>query len=69
MNIDRKRIAPRSMWLQADFVVEESLKALRTGKLFVVPGWRYRWVVNLSSILPIPLRLMLESAASRRRRR
>jgi short-subunit dehydrogenase len=69
MNIDRTRIAPRVMWLQADFVVEESLRALPTGKLFVVPGWRYRWVVNLSSILPIPLRLMLERVASRGKRR
>ena len=69
MNIDRTRIAPRVMWLRADFVVEESLKALRSGTLFVVPGWRYRWVVNLSSILPIPLRLMLERAASSRKKR
>jgi uncharacterized protein len=68
MNIERMRIAPRSMWLRADFVVEESLRALHSGKLFVVPGWRYRWVVNLSSILPIPLRLLLERAASRRKR-
>jgi short-subunit dehydrogenase len=69
MNVDRMRIAPRAMWLRADFVVEESLRALRSGKLFVVPGWRYQWIVNLSSILPIPLRLMLERAASRRRSR
>ena len=69
LNIDRMRIASRAMWLRADFVVEESLRELRSGKLFVVPGWRYRWIVNLSSILPIPLRLMLERAASRRRRR
>jgi short-subunit dehydrogenase len=68
MNIGRMRIAPRTMWLRADFVVEQSLKALHSGKLFVVPGWRYRWVVNLSSILPIPLRLLLERAASRQRR-
>ena len=69
MNIDRMRIAPRPMWLQADFVVDESLRALRSGKLFVVPGWRYQWIVNLSSILPIPLRLLLEKAASRRKAR
>jgi short-subunit dehydrogenase len=69
MNIDRMRIASRAMWLRADFVVEESLRALRAGSLFVVPGWRYRWIVNLSSILPIPIRLMLERAASRRSRR
>jgi short-subunit dehydrogenase len=68
MNLDRMSIASRSMWLRADFVVEESLKALATGRLFVVPGWRYRLIVNLSSILPIPLRLVLERAASRRKR-
>jgi short-subunit dehydrogenase len=69
MSVDRMRIASRPMWLRADFVVEESLRALRSGKLFVVPGWRYQWIVNLSSILPIPIRLLLERAASRRRSR
>jgi len=66
MNIDRMRIASRAMWLSAEFVVEESLKALATDRLFVVPGWRYRAIVNLSSILPIPLRLALERAATPR---
>lgn len=69
MNIDRTRIASPPMWLRTDFVVEESLRALRSGKLFVVPGWRYRWIVNLGSILPIPVRLLLERAASRRKSR
>lgn len=68
MNIDRMRIASRAMWLSAEFVVEESLNALESGRLFVVPGWRYRLIVSLSSILPIPLRLALERVAARRRR-
>jgi short-subunit dehydrogenase len=68
MNIDRMRIASRAMWLPAEFVVEKSLKALESGRLFVVPGWRYRLIVNLSSTLPIPLRLALERMTARRRR-
>lgn len=69
MNIDRMRIASRAMWLPAEVVVEESLRALATGRLFVVPGWRYRMIVNLSSILPIPLRLAAERAMTPRKRK
>lgn len=67
MNIDRMRIASRAMWLPPERVVGDSLRALKSGRLFVVPGWRYRLIVNLSAILPIPLRLALESMAARRR--
>jgi short-subunit dehydrogenase len=67
LNIDRKNVAGPSMWLQADDVVEESLKALPKGKLFVVPGWRYKAVVGLLSVLPAPLRLAIEARASRQR--
>lgn len=67
MKIDRMRIASRAFWLRADFVVDESLKALPGGRLFVIPGWRYKMVVNLISSLPLPLRLLFESKASRAR--
>jgi len=62
--IDRKKIAPSSMWLAPELVVDESLKALGSGKLFVVPGWRYRALVGIISVLPIWLRLALEAAGS-----
>jgi short-subunit dehydrogenase len=56
-HIDRKSMAPPSLWLRAEFVVDESLRALPRGKLIVVPGWRYKAIVALLSTLPTPLRL------------
>ena len=56
--------APPSLWLQPEFVVEESLKALKRGKLIVVPGWKYKAIVSLVSKLPTPLRLAFEAAGS-----
>jgi short-subunit dehydrogenase len=66
MHVDRKGLAPSSLWLRAEFVVDESLKALPRGKLFVVPGWRYQAIVALVSKLPTPLRLAFETAGSKR---
>jgi short-subunit dehydrogenase len=67
MNIDRERIAARPFWLQADHVVSESLKALPSGRLFVIPGWRYKLIVNLISTCPPFLRLAVGDYLSRRR--
>jgi uncharacterized protein len=67
MNVDRKSIAPASLWLRAEYVVDESLKALHRGKLLVVPGWRYKAIVALVSELPTPLRLAFEAAGSKGR--
>jgi uncharacterized protein len=55
MGVDRKRI-PDGFWMSADDVVEASLSGLDEGRLFVVPGWRYRAIVVLSKILPQALR-------------
>ena len=63
-HIDRNSMARPSFWLQPEHVVDESLKALRQGKLFVVPGWRYKAIVALLSTLPAPLRLALEAAGT-----
>jgi len=52
---------PTSMWMPADFVVEESLRGLERGKLFVIPGWRYKLLVALGTRLPILLKLALQS--------
>lgn len=68
LHVDRRAVAPPSLWLATDFVVEESLKALARGQLFVIPGWRYRLFVSLASKLPTSLRLALEAAGSRRQR-
>jgi hypothetical protein len=35
-------LIPRSLWMNADDVVEASLQGLARGQLIVVPGWKYR---------------------------
>ena len=62
MGIEREKLAPRSMWLSAEEVVTASLEGLRTGKLFVVPNWRYRLLVAIATKLPASLRVFLESS-------
>lgn len=64
LGVERSRVAPASLWLQPESVVDESLKALQRGKLMVVPGWRYKAIVALVSKLPTPLRLAFETAGS-----
>jgi hypothetical protein len=53
--MDRNLIAKR-MWLRAEDVVEASLGGLDRGDLFVVPGWRYKFLVRLLAIVPNGLR-------------
>ncbi|HUY93675.1 MAG TPA: SDR family oxidoreductase [Terracidiphilus sp.] len=57
LQLDRKSIAPRWAWLSAERVVDDSLKGLAQGKLFVVPGWQYKAVVALLSTMPNWLRV------------
>jgi short-subunit dehydrogenase len=64
----RRDVIPGWLWRSADFVVEESLKGLEKGKLFVVPGWPYKAAVILSKLLPVGLRLRLESSSPHKRR-
>lgn len=54
MGVDRAK-HPRWMWLEAGFVVGESLRHLR--KLYVVPDWKYQLFVALWTKLPAGLRL------------
>ena len=51
LDLDRGAI-PRSLWLSAEKVVDDSLRGLERGKLFVVPGWRYRLLLAIIGILP-----------------
>lgn len=62
-------LVPASLWLDADYVVAESLRALDTGQLFVVPGVRYRWFVRFYPHLPRWLRHRLAEQAGRRMKR
>ena len=48
---DRKQV-PASWWTPAERVVDASLEGLRRGKLFVVPGWRYKFIVALLRLMP-----------------
>jgi uncharacterized protein len=51
LKVDRGEI-PGPWWMPAEDVVEASLRGLEKGKLFVVPGWRYKLVVSLLRLLP-----------------
>lgn len=61
MAVSRSAMAGSQFWLRADDVVDASLDGLRRGKLFVIPGWRYRVLVSLMTKLPTSLRLAVES--------
>jgi hypothetical protein len=61
MGEDRTRIAPASFWLTTDEVVNDSLAGLARGKLFVIPGWRYKWLAAVLRTLPPWLKLKLET--------
>jgi uncharacterized protein len=64
-NIDRGTI-PRMWWLAADYVVEESLRALDSGKLFVIPALKYKFLVWLAGVLPRFVRHWLALGIRRR---
>jgi hypothetical protein len=51
IGFDRKRV-PASLWTPVEKVVDTSLKGLERNKLFVVPGWRYKFIVYLLRLIP-----------------
>lgn len=66
MKVGRHQLAPAWLWLQPEFVVDESLQGLRRRKLFVVPGWRYKAAVAVASKLPAALRIAVEGVRGKR---
>lgn len=54
LGYDRGRI-PKFLWLNADFVVRDSLRGLDRDRILVVPGWQYKVIVAMVRILPMPL--------------
>ncbi len=54
LSVDKSRI-PKSLWMPADFVVEQSLQGFDRKKLIVVPGWRYKVAVTAMKVLPASL--------------
>jgi uncharacterized protein len=57
MGSDRAK-HPKWMWMDAEFVVAESLRNL--GDLYVVPGWKYKAFVAIWTKLPAWLRMRLQ---------
>lgn len=66
MGGDRSKIA-KWLWLDTDRVVEDSLNALASGKLYVIPGWQYKLLCAVMPRVPTALRLMMESVAPHKR--
>jgi len=60
---------PKSLWMTAEDVVDQSLAGLRRRKLFVVPGWRYKFIVALLNHIPVALRLKFETGTPYKRAR
>jgi len=68
LGIDRGPI-PKPLWMTADFVVEQSLRGFDRGRLFVIPGWRYRLLVVFLKATPATLMRRISILAVRRYRR
>ncbi len=51
LHMDRS-VIPSKFWMTADFVVDESLRGFDEGKLFVIPGWRYKLLIAGARIVP-----------------
>lgn len=61
-----RREFPKSWWMPSEFVVAESLRGLKRGTLFVIPGWRYKLLARLVRI--VPRWVMIRMAARRNSR-
>lgn len=68
MAMDRTPI-PKQFWLDAGFVVAESLRGFDRGKLIVVPGWRYKILVAFLRATPGALMRRISGALGRRYRK
>jgi uncharacterized protein len=68
VKMDRSRI-PSSLWLTADFVVEESLRAFGSGKVVVIPHWRYKAISAVMRMTPEPWMRRISVAMARRYRK
>jgi short-subunit dehydrogenase len=68
VGMDRSLI-PQSMWLDAPFVVRESLAALDRNELLVIPSWKYRLIVWVMRRVPAAIRYSIAERMGRRMRR
>ncbi|MBV9759911.1 MAG: SDR family oxidoreductase [Acidobacteriaceae bacterium] len=67
MGVQRDGLASPAFWLTPEEVVQASLEGLRSRKLFVIPGWRYRLLTMFLTKAPTALRLAVEAISSRSR--
>lgn len=68
MAMDRSPI-PKQLWLDAGFVVAESLRAFDRGKVIVVPGWRYKIIVAFLRATPGAVMRRISAVLGRRYRK
>ncbi len=64
-----RSVIPPGWWMSAGDVVAESLRQLDRGRIFVVPGLRYKLLVAAISLIPPPLRRAGTRIYARRTRR
>jgi short-subunit dehydrogenase len=64
-----RALIPGFLWLDAGFVVRESLQALERNDLLVIPSWKYRLIVRVARRLPRYLRYAVAANVGRRTRR
>jgi short-subunit dehydrogenase len=67
MAVQREKLASKAFWLTAGQVVDASLEGLKQGRLYVIPGWRYRLLTAVFSKLPSSLRLAVERSRGKSR--
>ncbi len=68
LHMDRSAI-PQSLWMTADFVVEDSLRNFDRAKLVVIPGWRYKLIVAGMKMIPAGMMRRLSRGGTQRFRR
>lgn len=68
MAMDRSPI-PKQFWLDAGFVVAESLRGFDRGQLIVVPGWRYKIIVAFLRAAPGGIMRRISAGLGRRYRK
>ncbi len=51
LGMDRSAV-PSSLWMPADFVIDDSLRGFDKGEVIVIPGWRYKLIVTGMKMIP-----------------
>ena len=60
---------PKQLWLSSQFVVAESLAGFDSGKVIVIPGWRYKLLVGFIQVMPRGTMRWISTLAARRFRK